>query len=509
MSRVSHELTGAVDAPGVLKAERAESSTAGRGEAASETSLTTFTPPTDREIRRRVRLRRRQRSSGWLIGETRRLAGLAPDAPRGVTAADPEWVRPPRLARCRWRVGGAVGVHAAPGQTAHFSGTERCGSIWGCPVCSAVIRSGRSQEISEAVTAHREAGGSLLFMTMTLRHHQDDALELTLKAAQASWSKLVSGTAWLRQKKRLSIRGYVRATEVTLGVGPGANGWHPHIHSLIFVDKELEDSAVEDFRRWCSDRWALKVTQMGARTPSDERGVTIQKVQDGAVLASYLSKVQEKGLGLELARSDLKSGRAASINPLDLLDYPHGDVWARSLWLEYTEATRGCRAITWSRDIRRELGLVVERTDEELLEDVSAKELLASINADLWDAKKSDPVWLALILETAERFGAEGLPAAIRAVRVADSYIDLTTGQLFYLSDSSSALTESPEAQKEKNDVGRNSGQANFPSDSPQAGPAGNSGSERWSASLSCHPRGAEDWFDAGSDRSYSSGRPC
>ena len=91
---------------------------------------------------RRIRYRRRQTSSSWLIRAARIAAGL-PETGDG-------WVRPPRPARCRWRVSEEVNLHHTEGSPAHWSGLERCGSVSACPVCSAVVRGRRAIEIQTA-----------------------------------------------------------------------------------------------------------------------------------------------------------------------------------------------------------------------------------------------------------------------------------------------------------------------------------------------------------------------
>ena len=389
------------------------------------TSRITLPPLPPGDIRRRVRLTRRQRSSAWLIGQARLDAGESFNAEPGITAKDPSWVRPPRPARCRWRVAPQVSVHGAPGGTAHFSGTERCASIWACPVCSPVIRAGRAEDISAAVEKHRSQGGKFLFLTLTLRHYAQDALDLTLNAALQAWTKLIAGSPWQRQKNSLGIQGYVRSVEITRG----KNGWHPHVHALIFLEQTPSDEALETFENWISTRWADKIVSLGASMPSREHGVDIRRADDASTLALYLSKVQEKKISMELARGDLKDGRGGSINPFDLLDQPIQDATSRGLWIEYVIATKGRRAITWSNGLRDSLLLKEELTDEQILEETEAEQALEIISAETWDQKKNSPNWLAMILEEAE-LPSPQLARIIRSIDVEGEFIDPITGEL-------------------------------------------------------------------------------
>ena len=305
------------------------------------------TPPADVE-RRRVRYQRRQRSSEWLIRDARQEAGLPPVA-EGVTAKDESWVRPLRPARCRWRVG-EVMVHGGEGHAAHFSGTERCASIWACPVCSAVIRNERSADIEQAIKAHQAAGGGLTMVTLTMRHNRGDPLKVTLDAALTAYRRLMQGRAWSDFKAYNGIVGWVRAVEVTYG----ENGWHPHIHALFFTEKPIVERRASEWSSWLYGRWARYVVERGGKMPNRLHGVDVRIAdRGGLVVGQYLAKIQEKAekaptkLAAEMARFDFKTGRGAGLMPFELLDSERwadvddsDSVAARALWVEYVKATR-------------------------------------------------------------------------------------------------------------------------------------------------------------------------
>jgi hypothetical protein len=386
---------------------------------------------------RRVRFERRAASSRWLVADAVQrshvefVSGLDAyvDTDTGEVLAS-GWVRPPRPARCGWRLGGDVMVHADETTgTAHLSGTERCGSIWACPTCSAVIRAERAREIEQAVQAHQAAGGSVLFATLTLRHKRGDALGVLVDGLLGSWRKVLSGAAWKSTKARYGITGYIRSTEVTYG----ANGWHPHIHALVLTDGPLTDEQVETFGDEVHGRWARYAMAATGRMPSRDRGVDVQRVdQDGRVLAAYLGKVQDEGhrvrrqgwgVGAELARSDVKSARSGGVVPFELLDEDgSGEMPAgqrRRLWLEYVAGTKGRRAITWSRGLKDALG-VNERTDEQIVEDVETMgETVAVIPAEVYDRlRRDEPGTLALVLDFAGRGRADVLPVIVPGLLV-------------------------------------------------------------------------------------------
>lgn len=355
------------------------------------------------------RFMRRQKSSGWLIGDARENMGL----PRDI-ADDPSgtWVRPERPARCRWRAAASVGVHVSEElERAHYSGLERCSSIWACPVCSPIIRHGRSDDIQLAAEAAGDLGLGVVFVTMTQRHAWGDALSGTLDVMIKGWGKLQGRTAWRNLSKRVGYIGMIRATEITLG----GNGWHPHNHMLMFFEKPLTVQEIEQYQYDLGAMWIRLCQSMGGGVPTLEHGVKAVGVFGGGkVLAEYITKVQEGGgeflerettIGLEIARGDLKTGRRDSILPFQLLDAAgEGSETARTLWLEYVAATKGRRAFAWSRGLR-ELLLpgVEEKTDEEIIEDTEQFELARVLDGKFYDRHLRDsPVNNAGALELAE-----------------------------------------------------------------------------------------------------------
>lgn len=368
---------------------------------------------------RRSRFVRRSQSSKWLIADAVDSStieelgdGLFVDSATGELL-DSDWVRPPRPARCGWRIGENVSVHS-DGHLAHFSGTERCSSVWACPVCSAVIRAERAREISQAVEAHHAAGGSILFATLTVRHERADPLKQSMDAVLGSWRKLLQGSAWVGSKStqgardRYRVSGYIRSTEVTYG----SNGWHPHIHALFFTDDKLSDTEVAAFGDELHTRWARFALKATGKLPTREHGTDVQRVdEDGQVLGKYLAKVQDEGksktekwdASAELARADVKRGRGDNFVPFELLDseHPMPLPQRRRLWVEYYEGTKGRRAITWSRGLKDRYQ-VGEKSDEDVIEETAAAPVRWVADGRNFDSlRRSDPELLAFVLDAA------------------------------------------------------------------------------------------------------------
>lgn len=317
----------------------------------------------DRVAHRRQRYRRRSVAQTWDVRAARRKAGLDPNGNGG-------WVKASRRAFCgRARSIGSVAVKVTNdehGSRAHFSGVQHCGSVWACPVCAPIIRRERAEEITEAARRHLASGGGIAMVTFTLRHSRIDSLSGLMRLLCDAYQDMSRSRAFRDWRADSGQRGSIAATEITYGL----NGWHPHRHVLMLFDRPVtreDEAAIGDE---LFDMWSHAVDRCGGRTVSrdafDVRAVTRGEEQ----VAAYVTKTVKgvDGIGAEVSLADVKAGRAdGSINPFQLLDL--GTPEAEKLWDEYAEATKGRSAIRWSRGLRDDLGMGVEKTDEEIVDE--------------------------------------------------------------------------------------------------------------------------------------------
>lgn len=296
---------------------------------------------------------------------------------------------------------GLVGVMAGP-NGAGLSGLCTCGSIWACPVCNAKVMARRALELGCAVAAWHAQGGATVFGTSTLRHHQGDRLAPLWDGLSRSWSDTTRGNPWLRRKESLGIAGFARAVEGNVG----RNGWHVHLHWLLFVDGEVTESQVGDFGAWFASRWSRSVTNRGLRAPlavgQDARLVKDVRAAD---LAAYVTK--QTDLGLELTQSQSKRARDAhsTVPAWDLLTriQDGGDADALDLWHEWEAASLGRRHLTWSQGFRQQLlGAAPEESDEEVAAQEDDGVTLLYITSEGWGRLVAAPQLIPRVLEAAE-----------------------------------------------------------------------------------------------------------
>lgn len=259
---------------------------------------------------------------------------------------------------------------------AHFSGLQSCGSVWSCPACAAKIRQARAVELEAAIARWLDCGGGIEFVTLTVPHGQRDALAETFDLVMQGWRKgVISGRRFQEERRSWGIPAWVRTVEVTLG----QNGWHPHMHVLLFTrrpwtgrERALRGAAL--FRRW-----STFVERETGRSCSRDAF----RIVGGALGAgAYITKVQESEswkLGMEFTRGDLKTGRRQSVTPFELIGPASaGEAWALHRWWEWEQVTRGRRCMSWSLGARQALGMdTIELSDQQLAElEIGGDEIL-------------------------------------------------------------------------------------------------------------------------------------
>lgn len=245
-------------------------------------------------------------------------------------------------AGCQGPAAASVEVAVTSGGRTHARGIQRCRSVGSCPACAATIRGVRARDIEAAVEAAHAVGLQVWFLTLTVPHSAGDDLGGTLDRLRDFWRRMQQGTRYRQLRDTMGMRGSVRAFEVTWSE---ANGWHPHLHVLLFSRAMYVQPLVDCWRAvWqadgIGDRWVPRVS------------ADVRRVKRGSGAASYLAKVDMAwGVGVELARSDLKRGRG--LNPPQLLELAStGEYDSVQRWIEFERGTKALRWIEWSRGLR-------------------------------------------------------------------------------------------------------------------------------------------------------------
>lgn len=261
---------------------------------------------------------------------------------------------------------------------AFYAGLQVCARVWACPVCAAKISERRRVELVEAMDVAKAMGLSVYLLTLTVPHGLGDDVAQVVAGVLRGWQRCTDDRAGRALRKGFKIRGTIRALEVT----HGRNGFHPHLHVLLFLEPGSSPAEVE--REFCP-LWQRACLAAGLPCPSVEHGC---RVEDGSKAAAYASKW---GLESEMTKSHTKKGRNGSRTPWDFLRaILAGDDDAdqcKVLFRAYVEAFHGKRQLYWSNGLRELLAVKQEATDDDI---AAAQEenadLLATLTVEEWRA---------------------------------------------------------------------------------------------------------------------------
>lgn len=283
------------------------------------------------------------------------------------------------------------------GRTAGLGGVQTCGSLWACPVCSAKITGKRTTEVERALAWNANRGGTVALLTLTLRHHSGHRLRQSWDAISGAWRAMTNHRAWKDARKVLGMDHYIRATEVT----HGENGWHVHLHVLLFFDGPTSREAVEPAVDGMFERWNDALARSGFEA-SRAHGIDIRfggDALDG--LGKYLSKLTYEAVG-----GRWKSGRKGGRTPFEILHdaIETGLAEDFELWWEWEKASKGRRQLTWSRGLKTAAG-VDDVSDEEVAAEDDDGDVIAILPKQTWQQVEPQ---VENLLEYTEDWGAEG-----------------------------------------------------------------------------------------------------
>jgi hypothetical protein len=201
-----------------------------------------------------------------------------------------------------------------------------------------------------------------------------------LDAAGKARRMMKSGRGAQLLTQCFGVAGSIRSIEITYG----ANGWHPHIHELLFLPAgvDLDELQVKLYAGWLA-----AIRKVGLRDVT-HRGVDVRAAD--LTVADYLSKFGHDrawGLDAEITMGRLKQAHLGGLTPIQLLAASAGGAAvAGALWLTYAVATRGQLQTAWSNGLRARLGLSVAQTDEQVAASIDGiySALLMALTRSQW-----------------------------------------------------------------------------------------------------------------------------
>ena len=265
-------------------------------------------------------------------------------------------------------------------KNAFYVNLQTCKSVWSCPICASKITERRRVELQLGIEKWQ---GKILLLTLTLQHSCNDTLKDTVTALLKGYSKdLTSGKFWDSLKGDFNIKGTIRTLEVTWGL----NGFHPHLHVLLFLDcneydfNELHDRLYE--------KWEKSLHKLGRYT--NKKAFNLQ--QSTKTIADYVTKwgsdydiESQWTIAHEMTKNPVKVAKNGGLTPFSLLESSMlGNELHGLLFQEYFKYFKGKQQLRYSRDLKELLGLV-DKTDEEICnEKIEQSYLFMVLSREQW-----------------------------------------------------------------------------------------------------------------------------
>lgn len=278
------------------------------------------------------------------------------------------------------------------GKSARVAKIKTCGSVWSCPVCAAKVAEVRRRELQFAQVKHTAAGGNAYLLTFTFPHYVGQSLADMMPLFEKARQRFQNSRAWkavmdvenLETSKKSGSAGRVgsvNSTEVTYGA---SNGWHPHLHMLVFCNPlafgegeadeqgRLTSKAIEFFKGlWVSMLEKVGLVDGTNRTWANKYAMD---VRGGKKAAEYIAKWghdEKWGMSSELTQSHAKLGTRDTwgtndhYTPFQMVAMSKtGDGHATCAFREFVNEFEGKRMLTWTRGLKTHFG-IAEMEDED------------------------------------------------------------------------------------------------------------------------------------------------
>jgi len=268
-----------------------------------------------------------------------------------------------------------------------FMGAAVCGSVWLCPVCNPRIAKQRQQEILHAMRINRQRGGVTLMLTITFSHSRNDVLAELLKKFTKSLSKMKGCRRYKNIRRGIGYLGSIRALEFTHS---DRNGWHPHVHEILFLKQTDKDEWIGNFEGKLQDRWLAALQAVGG---SGIKDIALKLSKSDQYIAEYIAKFgrspKDNGnwdMTKEVAKSVAKKSNDSNhATPTELLiAYGNKSGLAATLWVEYVTAFHGKQQMVWSRGLKAYFAIEELSEDEITRDDKEPYDVLAVITPEIW-----------------------------------------------------------------------------------------------------------------------------
>lgn len=249
---------------------------------------------------------------------------------------------------------------------AGFNNLQTCRSICACPVCAERLMLEHAEDVKKALIWAKNEGYIPVLVSLTASHNAGMKLEDFKAQFKSAWRMFSNHRTWRDYKSKFGIEHWFANRECTREAITD-NGWHYHMHMLVFVSKGMLFNAgkPEMIGDKFTEFW-LKCLAKNGLTGSWEHACDVRAGDN--VGAEYLTK-----LGVtETVKGQLEYEITGSANKghtiWDVLnDAIMGDIRSEYLYIEYVNVMQGENWITTShgfRDLIADIELPAAEVDE-------------------------------------------------------------------------------------------------------------------------------------------------
>jgi len=259
------------------------------------------------------------------------------------------------LSKCHRVSKGHYVVILKNGISKFYSGLLKCNSVFSCPVCSIGLAFKRKEQVSSAISEAIKQNLKVSMITLTFSHGLHHKLDYLLKTLGLTLEDFFSQRGVKQIFKDIGYVGRITRLEDTWG---HVSGWHPHIHILLFTEKEVNEKILENL---LEEYWISALKKNGL---SGASGIALNVI-NGLKAEHYLTK-----LSLEMTLSQYKKS-SENISGFGLL-YKYmetRDPLYLDLFKERAYALKGKNFIRFSRGLAARFGLNIQN-DKDTAEEI-------------------------------------------------------------------------------------------------------------------------------------------
>lgn len=220
-------------------------------------------------------------------------------------------------------------------KAASYSNVQLCGSHWICPVCSERHANEKKEELKQMLVLLAKHKVYAHMLTLTVPHSANDQLEDTLKKLGAAKSQLFK-----KGLAEFENVGHITSVEVKYSA---ENGWHPHLHLIIFTQKsyleqeikgtlgsQLKGVGVLGYQQIIGLKWQECCEKVGLRKPSLKHGVDLKRGYDDNEMSfanELINYALKDELSNELTKGHCKVGKynTDSLTPFEIALMAEGE----------------------------------------------------------------------------------------------------------------------------------------------------------------------------------------